>query len=102
MIIVIADFVVRHEDDPNEPKVLGKLALLCAPPLYLILKQPNLSTTLDIVFIILAIVSCGRIKLKADPESLIIGIPFCSVYMVCPDTGTDSLESHQVARIMSF
>ena len=53
MIIVIAAFLVKHQDDLNEPKILGKLALVCAVPLLLILKQPSLSSTLDICFIIL-------------------------------------------------
>ena len=35
MIIVVADFLVMHQDDLNEPKNLGKLAVLCAPPRYL-------------------------------------------------------------------
>ena len=51
MIIVIAAFLVKHQDDLNEPKILGKLALVCAVPLLLILKQPSLSSTLDICFI---------------------------------------------------
>ena len=103
MIIVIADFVVRHEDDLNEPKVLGKLALLCAPPLYLILKQPNLSTTLDIVFIILAIVFVGGLSSKLILRVLIIGIPLFAVFIWYVQTpGQILLESHQVARIMSF
>ena len=103
MIIVIADFVVRHEDDLNEPKVLGKLALLCAPPLYLILKQPNLSTTLDIVFIIHAIVFVGGLSSKLILRVLIIGIPLFAVFIWYVQTpGQILLESHQVARIMSF
>lgn len=48
MIIVIAAFLVKHQDDLNEPKILGKLALVCAVPLLLILKQPSLSSTLEI------------------------------------------------------
>ena len=56
MIIVVAAFLAKHQDDLNEPKVLGKLAVICGIPLLLILKQPSLSSTLDICFIILGMI----------------------------------------------
>ena len=79
MIIVVAAFLAKHQDDLNEPKVLGKLAVICGIPLLLILKQPSLSSTLDICFIILGIFLW---------------------YVQTP--GQVLLEPHQVARIMSF
>ena len=64
MIIVVTAFLMRHEDDLNKPKTLGKLILICAPPLYMILQQPNLSTTLDICFIVVAMVFVAGLDSK--------------------------------------
>lgn len=65
MIIFVTVFLLRHEDDLNEPKTLGKLALWCAPPLYMILQQPNLSTALDICFIVVAMLFVAGLDSKS-------------------------------------
>ena len=90
MIIVVAAFLAKHQDDLNEPKVLGKLAVICGIPLLLILKQPSLSSTLDICFIILGMI-------------FIVGVPLLAIFLWYVQTpGQVLLEPHQVARIMSF
>ena len=56
MIIFVAVYIQEHEEDFMEWKVLLKLALLCALPLFLVVIEPNLSTTLDITFILLSVI----------------------------------------------
>lgn len=103
MIIVVAVFLVKHQYDLNEPKNLGKMALLCAPPLYLILSQPNLSTTLDICFIIVAMVFVAGLDSKLIVRVLVIGIPLLVIFLWYVQTPNQILlRPHQVARIMSF
>jgi rod shape determining protein RodA len=103
MIIVVAVFLVKHQDDLNEPKTLGRLALLCAPPLYFILNQPNLSTTLDICFIIAAMVFAAGLDSKLIVRVLMIGVPLMAVFLWYVQTpGQILLKPHQVARIMTF
>ncbi|MCI5622481.1 rod shape-determining protein RodA [Anaerostipes sp. 494a] len=103
MIIVVAVYLVKHQYDLNEPKVLGKLALLCAPPLYLILSQPNLSTTLDICFIIIAMVFVAGLDSKLIIRVLAIGIPLLAIFLWYVQTpGQILLRPHQVERIVSF
>ena len=103
MIIVIAAFLVKHQDDLNEPKILGKLALVCAVPLRLILKQPSLSSTLDICFIILGMIFMAGLSSKLIVRVLIIGVPLLAIFLWYVQTpGQVLLEPHQVARIMSF
>ena len=81
MIIVIAAFLVKHQDDLNEPKILGKLALVCAVPLLLILKQPSLSSTLDICFIILGMIFMAGLSSKLIVRVLIIGVPLLAIFL---------------------
>ena len=73
MIIVVAAFLAKHQDDLNEPKVLGKLAVICGIPLLLILKQP----------------SYGRIILQIDRSGIDRRrTTFSNLFVVCPDTRT--------------
>ena len=85
MIIVVAAFLAKHQDDLNEPKVLGKLAVICGIPLLLILKQPSLSSTLDICFIILGMIFMAGLSSRLIVQVLIVGVP---LLVVCSDTRT--------------
>nr|WP_300323279.1 FtsW/RodA/SpoVE family cell cycle protein [uncultured Anaerostipes sp.] len=103
MIIFVTVFLLRHEDDLNEPKTLGKLALWCAPPLYMILEQPNLSTALDICFIVIAMLFVAGLDSKLIVRVLIIGIPLLIIFLwYVQQPGQILLKPHQVDRIMSF
>ena len=103
MIIVVAAFLAKHQDDLNEPKVLGKLAVICGIPLLLILKQPSLSSTLDICFIILGMIFMAGLSSRLIVQVLIVGVPLLAIFLWYVQTpGQVLLEPHQVARIMSF
>ena len=103
MIIVVTAFLMRHEDDLSEPKTLGKLALICAPPLYMILQQPNLSTTLDICFIIVAMVFVAGLDSKLIVRVVAVGVPLLAVFLwYVQQPYQILLKNHQVERIMSF
>ena len=93
----------KHQDDLNEPKVLGKLAVICGIPLLLILKQPSLSSTLDICFIILGMIFMAGLSSRLIIQVLIVGVPLLVIFLWYVQTpGQVLLEPHQVARIMSF
>lgn len=103
MIIVVAAFLAKHQDDLNEPKVLGKLAVICGIPLLLILKQPSLSSTLDICFIILGMIFMAGLSSRLIVQVLIVGVPLLAIFLWYVQTpGQVLLEPHQVTRIMSF
>lgn len=103
MILVIATFLVKHEYDFNEPRELGKLALICAPPMYLILSQPDLSTTLAIFFVVLVMLFYAGIDSKLIVRVVAIGVPVGALFLWYVQTpGQVLLRPHQVARIMSF
>ena len=64
MIIFVAVYIQEHEEDFNEWKNLIKLAALCAVPLFLVVAEPDLSTTIDITFILLAVIFVGGLNIK--------------------------------------
>ncbi len=107
MIIFVAVYIQEHEEDFMEWKVLGKLALLCAIPLFLVLVEPNLSTTLDITFILLAVIFVGGLNGKLIRKFFMIAIPIIiplgALFIWYIQTPNQILlRPYQVTRIMTF
>ena len=75
LFFFVAIYIQEHEEDLMEWKVLLKLALLCALPLFLVVIEPNLSTTLDITFILLSVIFVGGFSMALIKKWLKIIIP---------------------------
>ena len=103
MIIFVAMFIQEHMEDFNEFKTLAKLAGLCAVPLFLILAEPDLSTTLDITLILLAVIFVGGLSGKLIRRCIIIFVPLFALFIWYIQTPNQVLlKDYQVTRIMSF
>jgi rod shape determining protein RodA len=103
MIIFVAVYIQEHEEDFNDWKVLAKLAVLCAIPLLLVVIEPDLSTTLDITFILLAIIFAGGINTKLIKRCIIIIVPLMVLFIWYIQTPNQILlQDYQVTRIMTF
>lgn len=103
MIIFVAVYIQEHEEDFNEPKVLLRLAGLCAIPLLLVAAEPDLSTTIDITMILLAVIFAGGINTKLIKRCLLILIPLGILFVWYIQTpGQILLKDYQVTRIMTF
>lgn len=103
MIIFVAGYIQEHEDDFNKPKTLIRLAILCALPLILVMIEPDLSTTIDIVFILLAVIFVGDLDGKIIRNFFLVLIPLGFLfiwYIQTPDQIL--LKDYQVTRIMTF
>ena len=107
MIIFVAVYIQEHEEDLMEWKVLLKLALLCALPLFLVVIEPNLSTTLDITFILLSVIFVGGFSMTLIKKWLKIIIPimiplgFLFIWYI-QTPNQILLHDYQVTRIMTF
>ena len=103
MIIVVAVYIQEHEEDFNEWKNLVKLAVLCAVPIILVLIEPNLSTTIDITVILLAVIFVGGLNMKLVRRCIIIGVPLFALFIWYIQTPNQILlQPYQVTRIMTF
>ena len=103
MIIFVAVYIQEHEEDFNDWKVLGKLAVLCAIPLFLVVIEPDLSTTLDITFILLAVIFAGGLNIKIIKRCALILIPISVLFIWYIQTPNQILlKPYQVTRIMTF
>ena len=64
IILILADYLARQKDAVNRPKTIVRSLLLIAPPILLILIQPDLSTSIVIGVIWLAQIWAVGVPLK--------------------------------------
>ena len=103
LILFMAFYLQKHKEDLNTLKRLSSIAVLCAIPLFLIFKQPDLSTTLDIAFILFIMIYIAGLSHKLIGIALIVLIPVFSVFLWYVQTpGQKLLAKHQRERILTF
>ncbi len=103
MILFVAYFIREHEDEMGNIKTLAKLALFVAIPLFLVVTQPDLSTTLDICFILCGVIFVGGLDKKIIKRVIMIGVPLFIAFIFYIQTPNPLfIKEYQVNRIMSF
>lgn len=103
MILFVAYFIKEHEDEMGDLKVLFKLAVFCAIPLFMVVTQPDLSTTLDIIFILCGVIFVGGLDGKIIKRVVLVAVPLFTLFIFYIQTPNQVLlKEYQVNRIMSF
>ena len=103
LIVFTSKLISVYKEKLNTWKFLVVLAILCAIPLFLILMQPSLSTTLVIVLILLTIIYCSGLSYKIIGTVLAVMIPL-SIGMILYISNPNQilLKDYQRNRIMTF
>lgn len=103
MIICLAVLLAKLKEKLNNWKSLLLIAVFCAVPLAIIREQPDLSTTIDIFLILLAMIFTAGLSYKLIGIAALILIPASSVffwYIQQPDQNL--LDDYQLGRILAF
>ncbi|QUI23339.1 rod shape-determining protein RodA [Vallitalea pronyensis] len=103
MVIFLAYIIDKNKHKINNFFFLMQLAILTLIPTFLIYKQPDLSTSLVIIVILVIIVYAAGINYKYVIGALLIAIPLLWLtawYIQQPDQ--EFFEDHQVSRVKSF
>jgi rod shape determining protein RodA len=95
MIIVLADYFSRHRGELSNLRVLAGSLILVAIPAALLFLQPDLSSTVDLAVIWLALVFAAGIPLPRLGAVLGAGI-------VVPVATWPLLQTYQKARLVTF
>ena len=91
------------EDEINTPKCLVKLAFLAGIPLVLILKEPNLSTTIVTFLIIAAMIFMAGLDYRIVGIVLAVAIPLVILIVLLVLSGHGGfLEGYQGNRILAW
>lgn len=103
LIIFFAQFIMKYREKINTIRFLVVYALLAGVPLYLILSQPDLSTTLVISIILVAIIFVAGLSWKIIAGAVAIMIPSFIVFLsIILKEGQSLINPYQRKRILSF
>ena len=103
IILFFASYFMRREEKLNTPKVLFSSFLLAAIPLVLILKQPDLSTTIVTALIFASLLFVAGLSYKIVTGVLAVGIPsFIIMFTLLIQDKIPFIEAYQVTRIMAW
>lgn len=103
VIICVAVYLAKFKDRVNKFVILLGLAALCAVPLFLVFEQPDLSTTIDITLIVLAMLFVAGLSYKIIFTAILIFIPIAGSFMWYIQTpGQKLLDKYQIGRVLAF
>ncbi len=103
MIICAAHFLADHKDTINTFKTLAEYAILCAIPLFLVIAQPDLSTTIDIFIILFMMLFVAGLSYKIIGIAFLCMIPLVGSFLwYIKQPNPMFLKDYQVQRILAF
>jgi len=103
LILFFAQFIMKNKKKINSLKYILLSLLLLGAPLFLIYKQPDLSTSIVIVLLFCSILFIGGLSYRIIFSVLAVAIPVAVVFLVLimqPDQTI--LENYQKNRILAF
>lgn len=103
MIICLAVLLTKLKDKLNTWKSLLLVAVFCGIPLVIVERQPDLSTTIDIFLILLAMIFTAGLSYKLIGIVSLILIPLSSVFFwYIQQPNQKLLDEYQLGRILAF
>lgn len=102
MIICAADYLADHTETINTVKTLAGYALLCAVPLLLIVKEPDLSTTIDLVVILFSMLFVAGLSYKLIGVGVLCAIPLIGSFFWYIKLPNPPFMNYQIGRILAF
>lgn len=103
LILFFASYLMRNEDEINNPKFIIQTAILAAIPLALIVKEPDLSTTIVTFLIIASLMFVTGLSYKLVGIVLGITIPAIAILLlVIVNKGSSILQDYQSLRILAW
>ena len=102
LILFYAQFIMKYKNKIKNLKFIFLCFLLLLPPLVLILKQPDLSTSIMVLIIFCMVMFVGGISPKLVAGVLAVGIPSASlVFYSAVQPNSPFLHDYQQKRILA-
>ncbi len=103
LIVFFSWFLQKNQERIDQPLILLLIAALAAAPLLLIMKQPDLSTSIVIMVFILCLIYIAGISYKWIIGALSVGIPgIALIIYLAQHNMVPFLRPYQVNRILAF
>lgn len=103
LIVFYAKYIMVHEDQISDIKTIAKMVILALPPLLLIERQPDLSTTISIALVFCVMVYVGGLSYRIIGTILAVVVPLSIIFIslvVQPDQKI--LDEYQQNRILAW
>ena len=103
LLLFFAQFIMKHKDEMDSLKVIGMCVLLFLPPIALIYKQPDMSTSIMIVMLFCIILFVGGISWKYIIMAVAVAVPaFVIVLTLVLQPDQQLIDSYQQRRILAW
>lgn len=103
LIVFFSWFLDKNQEKIDHPFTLVTLALLAAVPLYLIMEQPDLSTSIVIMVMILCLIYVSGISYKWIFGAIAVCVPGLMLVLYLAQLNMlPFLRDYQVNRILAF
>lgn len=103
LILFYAQFIMKYREKLNTFRVLLCAIVLVIPPLALVVKQPDLSTTILIALLFCVILFVGGLSWKIIGGGLAIAVPSALLFLsIVMQEGQTLIKDYQRNRIMAF
>ena len=103
LILFYAQFIMKHKDKLNTFKYITLCCLFVLPPVILIFRQPNLSTTIVMMVIFCVIMFVGGISWKLVTGVLAVFVPVVViVFSIVIQPEQQLIRGYQQTRILAW
>ena len=103
LILFYAQYIMKHKETISSLKTVISMLVLLAPPLLLIYRQPDLSTTIMIALLFCVLLFMGGLSYKIIFGVLAIAVPLFVIFLTLvlqPDQTL--LKDYQQTRILAW
>ena len=103
LILFYAQYIMKHKETISSLKTIISMLVLLAPPLLLIYRQPDLSTTIMIALLFCVLLFMGGLSYKIIFGVLAIAVPLFVIFLILvlqPDQTL--LKDYQQTRILAW
>lgn len=103
LILFYAQFIMKHREKLNTIKYIALCCIFILPPVILIYKQPNLSTTIVMIVLFCIIMFVGGVSWKLVVSLLAVVIPTAIIiFSIVIQPGQTLIEPYQQNRILAW
>lgn len=103
LILFFAQFIMKNRENLNTLRTLLTYAVLCGIPLFLIFREPSLSSTITVTMILLIVLFAGGLSYKLIGTALLIIVPITVIFLsIVVQEDQTLLKPYQRGRIMAF
>lgn len=103
LILFFAQFIMKHKDEMDTFRIVSACVLLFIPPILLIYKQPDMSTSIMVMILFCVILFVGGISWKYIILALAVAIPaFIIVLTLILQPDQKLIDPYQQTRILAW